>query len=84
VAQEIRPASETILRLRQVEARTGLGKSQIYRGIREKTFPKAIPIGKRAVGWILSDIEAWIARMIEAGRLASPRGAAVKRLKRKV
>ena len=78
------PSAETILRLRQVEDRTGLGKSQIYRRIREKTFPTAIPLGKRAVGWIASDIEAWVAATIAAGRQAPPRGPAVKRRKKGV
>ena len=49
-----------ILRRKDVEAMTGLSKSTIYKMISNGTFPAAIRIGDRAVGWRLSDIDRWI------------------------
>ncbi|RQS69187.1 AlpA family phage regulatory protein [Burkholderia sp. Bp8963] len=51
----------TILRRRQVEQRTGLSRSTIYKRMRDGTFPPAIPLGGRMVGWRAADIERFLA-----------------------
>jgi prophage regulatory protein len=48
-----------ILRLPEVEAATGKKRSAIYDGIADGTFPKPVPLGERAVGWIENEILAW-------------------------
>lgn len=53
-------AALTILRRKQVEAVTGLSRSTIYQRIKDKTFPAAIPLGPRCVGWRAGDIEAFL------------------------
>lgn len=72
--------SPTIIRRKQVEARTGLSRSSIYARLRhnpkrprdyDPTFPKPVSVGARAVGWIESEIEDWIAAQIEKSRKAS-------------
>ncbi|WP_090531852.1 helix-turn-helix transcriptional regulator [Paraburkholderia sartisoli] len=50
-----------ILRRRQVEAKTGLSRSTIYRRMQDGTFPPAIPLGGRMVGWRTADIEQFLA-----------------------
>ncbi len=67
----------TILRRKQVEARTGLSRSTIYSKIKsdrpgeyDPTFPTPIKLGGRSVGWIESEIEAWISARIEECRKA--------------
>ncbi len=55
----------TILRRKQVEARTGLSRSTIYLRIQEGTFPRPINLGARAVGWVENEIEAWLESCIE-------------------
>ena len=62
-----RPTS-VILRLHQVMARTGLARSTLYERIHAGAFPAQISLGARAVGWLESDVEAWIARRIELSR----------------
>lgn len=58
-----------ILRRCQVEARTGLSASTIYRRIAEGSFPPPIDLGGgRSVGWLEHEIEAFIASRIEASR----------------
>ena len=51
---------EKILRLPAVKDRTGLSRSSIYEKIAAGDFPKPISLGARAVGWLESDIDAWI------------------------
>lgn len=50
-----------ILRLPEVMRRTGVRRSSIYSYLLEGTFPAALKLGERAVGWRECDIEAWIA-----------------------
>jgi prophage regulatory protein len=51
----------SILRRKQVQARTGLSRSTIYAFIKAGVFPKPVPLGPRAVGWIESEVSDWIA-----------------------
>lgn len=69
----------TILRRKQVEARTGLSRSSIYARMRnnpkrpgdyDPTFPKPVSVGAKAVGWIESEIDGWIASQIQKSRTA--------------
>ena len=57
-----------ILRLPDVKARTGLSRSTIYAKVKEGSFPKYISLGIRSVGWLESEIEAWIKSRIDASR----------------
>lgn len=60
----------TILRRPQVEARTGLARSTIYDRMKAGTFPAPISLGAKAVGWIESEIDAWLTAQIEKSRKA--------------
>ncbi len=51
--------SDPILRRHEVERETGRSRSAIYRDMAEGSFPRPLRIGKRAVGWRASAIEAW-------------------------
>ncbi len=60
--------TESILRLPQVRTRTGLSRSTIYARIATGEFPKSIVLGARAVGWLQSEVDQWLARQIERSR----------------
>lgn len=49
-----------ILRLRDVEAVTGLSKSSVYQMMQDGTFPRAVKLTAKAVGWFEDEIEAWL------------------------
>lgn len=53
--------TDQIIRLPEVLARTGLGKTTLYRKVGEGQFPRPARIGARAIGWYASEIDAWIA-----------------------
>lgn len=52
--------TERILRRPDVEQLTGLSRSTIYAMISEGSFPRPVRLGKRAVGWPASQVEAWL------------------------
>ncbi len=52
-------ATGRYLRLPDVKAETGLGKTSIYQLIRDGEFPKPVKISSRAVAWREGAIEAW-------------------------
>jgi len=66
--KHIYPRPRTILRRRQVEARTGLSRSTIYDRMRDGTFPRQIALGAKSVGWLEADIEAWIETHVNRSR----------------
>ena len=55
-----------ILRRTEVLFITGLATSTLYAKMRAGEFPSAIKLGRRAVGWKSTDIEAWIQKCMEA------------------
>lgn len=74
---EISSPSPVILRRKQLEARTGLSRSTIYDKLNplsprhDPTFPTQISLGPDAVGWIESEVTAWIESRIRASRSGS-------------
>ena len=62
----------SLIRIPEVEKRTGLSRASIYRLARVGEFPKSIKIGLRASAWIESEVDAWVhARIAEARRAAA-------------
>ena len=59
---------QTILRLREVKRMVGLSRSSIYNAIARNDFPRQISLGARAVGWVRTEVEAWVNRRIAASR----------------
>jgi prophage regulatory protein len=64
----------TILRIASVIQRTGLSKSSLYEKLNpsseqfDPSFPKQIKLGHAAVGWVESELSAWIEARIAASR----------------
>lgn len=66
--------STRVLRLRQLTAIVGLGRSSIYRKIQEGTFPSPIKLGcARASGWLSTEVFAWIDEQVRRTRENIPR-----------
>jgi prophage regulatory protein len=60
---------ETLLRLRDVESRTGLRRSHLYGLAQRGEFPKPLKLGNRASAWVAGEVDAWInARIRASGR----------------
>lgn len=67
---------DAILRMRDVKARTGLSRSEVYRREALGLFPKRVVLGSRCVGWSSDEISAWIKERIRETRKAQ--GVAVE------
>ena len=60
--------SPTILRLPQVKGRVGLSRSSIYLAVSQGKFPQPVRLGDRAVGWLESEVEAWLREKVDGAR----------------
>ncbi|SDJ97773.1 helix-turn-helix transcriptional regulator [Billgrantia gudaonensis] len=57
--------SMKLIRMKEVMARTGLGRSTVYKYMNLGIFPKSVKLTTRAVAWVESEVEAWIQKGIE-------------------
>lgn len=55
--------ADRILRRPEVLARIGLSTSSLYEMMAQGRFPRPMRIGRRAVGWKASVVDAWIDRL---------------------
>jgi prophage regulatory protein len=62
--------AEMIRRISEVKLKTGLSRSTIYELIKKSQFPKPVSLGLRAVGWVDSEVEAWIQERIASSRIS--------------
>ncbi len=65
--------SESILRLPEVMAQTGLSRSAIYERIvaLSPRFPQPVNIGPRAIGFLESEIQTWIQERVAESRMTN-------------
>ena len=61
---------DRIMRRPAVEAQTGLSRSTLYDQMRAGKFPRPVPLGDKAVGWLESDIAKWIEERVAAREIA--------------
>lgn len=66
---------DRVLRLKQVREMIGLSRSTIYRSIALGTFPAPIPLGPRSVGFLESEVRAWVAANIVQRNTTTARSA---------
>lgn len=65
--------TDILLTRQQVEERTGLARSSIYRLMRTGRFPEPRRIGDRAVRWSSQELEAWLSGRPRRGLRSSAR-----------
>jgi prophage regulatory protein len=58
-----------LLRLKQVIEIVGMKRSTIYERMSASSFPRPINLGPRAVAWLNTDIQNWIAERASASNL---------------
>ena len=61
-------AVQSLFRLPEVMARTGLSRSEIYRREALGQFPRRVSLGARSVGWLSTEIQVWIETRIRESR----------------
>ena len=55
-----------LLRRPAVEAKVGFSRATLYSLMNAGDFPKPVKLGLRSVGWIESEVDAWIEGRIQA------------------
>ncbi|EAP9735420.1 helix-turn-helix transcriptional regulator [Salmonella enterica subsp. enterica serovar Glostrup] len=60
--------SATLIRLLEVQRRTGYSKAWIYRLMSQGKFPSSVKIGSRAIAFVESEVDDWINQRIEESR----------------
>lgn len=60
---------DCFLRLPEVMRRVGFARSSIYAKVSRDEFPAPVSIGGRAIAWLESDVDAWIAHCVSASRI---------------
>ncbi|ASA50329.1 AlpA family transcriptional regulator [Salmonella enterica] len=63
--------SATLIRLPEVQRRTGYSKAWLYRLMSQQRFPSPVKIGTRAIAFVESEVDEWINQ-----RIAESRGTA--------
>lgn len=55
-----------LIRLPETLAKTGLSRTRLYEAVSAGTFPKPVKLGPdaRAIGFVETEIDAWIAARI--------------------
>ena len=52
--------TKKFIKLPTVMDLTGYRRTSIYQKVAEGTFPAPVKLGPRAVGWLSTEIDAWI------------------------
>lgn len=65
-------ATTRLLRRREVTARTGLSSTTLWRLENLGQFPKRRQLSERLVGWLETDIDAWIESRQESAATVRP------------
>lgn len=60
--------SQNLIRLPDVQRRTGYSKAWIYRLISQGKFPASVKIGTRAIAFVESEIDDWVNQRIAESR----------------
>lgn len=55
---------DKLIPIDEVEQRSGLERSTIYRKIKRKEFPDGVKLSKKAVRWSNNAISNWIAQQV--------------------
>ncbi|AYM89219.1 AlpA family transcriptional regulator [Serratia sp. 3ACOL1] len=63
--------TNTLIRLTEVQRRTGYSKAWLYRLISQGKFPASVKIGTRSIAFVESEIDEWVNQ-----RIAESRGVA--------
>ena len=70
----------SLIRLNEVKALTGLGRSSIYKFMADGRFPQSVSLGERAIAWVDTEVEDWVQEKIEQ-RDENQQGATVNEIK---
>ena len=66
------PSPLRALRIAEVSQRVGLGRSSVWRMVKDGEFPKPRQLTSHAVGWLESEVEDWLMNRPVVGDQSGP------------
>ncbi len=63
--------ADRLVRLPEVEHKTGLKKSSIYAGMKAGTFPRGVALTRGCRAWPESHVDGWINQRIAESEVAA-------------
>ena len=60
--------SDTLLRIKSVQQKTGLSRSTVYKLAKVGDFPSPIKLSERCSAWVAADVDQWIDSKIKAAK----------------
>jgi prophage regulatory protein len=67
---------QSLLRIQEVIARTGLSRSLLYSQVQAGKFPAPVRVGERSSAWVDTEVARWIEERIAARAQRTERAAA--------
>jgi prophage regulatory protein len=61
--------NDRYLRMPELRRIVPVSRSTIFEWINKGTFPKPHQLGERSIGWLESDVSAWMSARTAAGKL---------------
>lgn len=61
-------AKQNLIRLPEVQRRTGFSRPWIYQLLKQNRFPKRVKTGTRSIAFIESEIDEWVNQRIAESR----------------
>ena len=58
--------NDRVLRISEVIKTTALSRTGIYESVKSKTFPKPLKLSARSIGFLQSEVNAWIKERADA------------------
>ncbi len=57
-----------LLRISEVVKTTGMGRSTVYRLVKENKFPRPVRLGARSSAWREDEVQAWMDSLPVSGQ----------------
>ena len=67
-SREPSTSSDRFMPRSEVISATGLSDTTLWREYKAGRFPKPIPLTKNRVGWLESEVRAWMANRLHSGQ----------------
>lgn len=57
-----------IIDIKRVTEKTSLGRTTVYNYMKDGRFPASVRLGERHVGWVETEVDAWLKEKVDASR----------------
>lgn len=62
---DIQPTTTRLLRMPAVQELTGFSRTEIYKRMKDGTFPQPLKLGRRSIAFTETSIQNWIQALVK-------------------